>query len=234
MDKIKLMISSRVNGLEGERDVISKLFENHPMIELIGAVPYATASRSNSSANETVKMARECDLYILILGSEFGMELPNGKSATEVEYDAAFRQDPTKILVFLKDEEIKSEKQKAFIDRVCNYYSGYWRTTFKYTHILQELVSNSVMSWLKDRATLGMSVSHCEHFIRQALQMKPTQDTKVYYRVNEDYVEVEYSAMGSSHIIQYSRNELITNYWKCIYELQEGINRWVDDGNNLG
>lgn len=233
MDKIKVMISSKVEGLEAERDVIKKLFDNHPMIELIGAVPYASTSHATSSAVETVQMARECDLYILILGSEFGMELPNGKSATEVEFDAAFRQDPTKILVFLKEEEIKNEKQKAFIERVCNYYSGYWRATFKFSHVLEGLVNDSILSWLKDRATLGSKVSHCEHFIRQALQMKPTPETQVYYRVTKDDVEIEYKTMGSSHIIQYSRNMLIADFWKCVYELQAGIDRWLEDGNNI-
>lgn len=233
MDKIKVMISSKVVGLEAERDAIEKMFDNHPMIELIGATPFASTSHASSSAVKTVQMARECDLYILILGPEFGMKLDSGKSATEVEFDAAFHQDPTKILVFLKEEKIKDKRQKDFIDRVCNYYGGYWRTTFKYSHILEELVNNSVLSWLKDRATLGSRVSYCEHFIRQALQMKPTPETQVYYRVTENDVEVEYHAMKSSHIIQYSRDQLFSDFWKCIYELQSGIDRWIEDGNNI-
>lgn len=233
MDKIKVMISSKVVGLEAERDVIEKLFDNHPMIELIGATPYASTSHSSSSAVKTIQMAKECDIYILILGSEFGMELASGKSATEVEFDVAFHQDPTKILVFLKEEKIKDKRQQAFIERVCDYYSGYWRTTFKFSHTLERLVNDSVLSWLKDRATLGTKVSYCEHFIRQALQMKPTPETQVYYRVTEDDIEIEYHAMGSSHIIQYSRNQVFSDFWKCIYELQRGIDRWIEDGNNI-
>lgn len=231
IDKIKVMISSKVKGLEAERDAVESVFAGNPMIKLIGAEPYSSGSRSTSSALETIKMAKECDLYILIIGAEFGMELPNGKSATEVEFDAAFRSDPTKILVFLKEGEVPEEKQKKFIDRVCNYYSGYWRTTFRYSHVLADLVNSSVLSWIKDRASLGSNVSQSEHFIRMALEMKPTTDTRVYYRVTEDDVEVEYKNMGESHIIQYSRAELVNNFWKCIYEVQEGINRWIDEAN---
>lgn len=232
MEKIKIMVSSKVVGLEAERDAIAHVFKDNRMIELIGANPFADESRASSSAVETIKMARECDLYILIIGSQYGMELPNGKSATEVEFDAAFRQDPTKILVFLKKEDKYEEKQEQFKDRVCDYYSGYWRTEFKYSHILGDLVEESVMSWIRDRATLGTKVSYCEHFIRQALLLKPTPDTQVYYRVTIEDIEIEYHVLGSSYIVQYGRKQVLTDFWKCVNELQMGIDRWVTDGSD--
>ncbi len=69
---------------------------------MVGSTPYDTASVAESSGNTTVKLARECDLYILILGNKYGMETAENKSATEVEYDAAIKDDPTKVMVFLK------------------------------------------------------------------------------------------------------------------------------------
>src|SRR5688572_29681005 len=134
MDKITLMISSVGKGLEAERDAIQKAFQHNELVELQGVAPYNSNSFASSSSLETIKIAEDCDLYILVLTEIFGFELEDGKSATEVEFDAAFRKDPTKVLVFLKDfGDVKiDEKQKAFIDKVSNYYTGYWRSTFKY------------------------------------------------------------------------------------------------------
>lgn len=229
MDKIKVMISSKVNGMEAERDVILKLFENNPIFELMGAAPYTSESQAMSSALETSKIATECDLYILLLGKEFGMKTSDGRSATEIEYDAAYRQNPTKILVFKKDEKITDSKQKAFVDRVCNYYSGYWRTTFKYSHELGELVNSSVMSWLKDKASIGKDISYSEYFIQQAISLKPALCFQVYYKVSHNLVEIEYHGLGNSKVFQFDPRDIYSDFWKKIYEMKTGIDRWLND-----
>ena len=59
MEKIKIMVSSKVVGLEAERDAIAHVFKDNRMIELIGANPFADESRASSSAVETIKMARD-------------------------------------------------------------------------------------------------------------------------------------------------------------------------------
>ena len=123
MDKIKIMISSTVSDLKGERDAIKSVFNNIEFVELVGVDPVNTTSFAGSSRTLTTQMASNCDLYILILGKESGSMLPSGKSATEIEFDAAFRNDPTKILVFKKDfHEIGSinSLQQKFINKVCN------------------------------------------------------------------------------------------------------------------
>lgn len=230
MDKIKIMVSSRVEELAAERDAILGLYQNHPMIEIVGAAPYASSSASSSSALETQRLARECDLYILLLGKSFGFEYTDGRSATEIEYDAAYKDDPTKILVFLKEtEEEPDEKQAAFIKKVCDYYNGYWRTTFKYSHTLAKMVEESVLTWIRDRASLGKKVSYCEHFIRQAIQLKPTSDTQVYYRVTTEYVELEYKYMKFSNVQHFERKSVFSNFWGCLNEVQVRIEGWCSE-----
>lgn len=227
MDKIKVMVSSRVEGLEAERDAIGDLYRDHPMIQIIGATPYSNASVAASSAVETTRMAKECDLYILLLGSSFGYKLTDGRSATEIEYDAAMRDDPTKVLVFLKETDCEpDEDQKRFIKKVCDYYSGYWRTTFRYSHKLADLVEESVLSWLKDRAAFHKKTSYCEHFIRYAIELKPTIETQVYYRVDNDHVEIEYKAIDISHFVHFDRRQIAVDFWRCVNELRQGVDRW--------
>ncbi len=79
MEKIKVMLSSTVQDLEEERKAVKSVFANIEFIELIGVDPVNDSSYGTSSRIKTVEMARDCDLYLLILGKEFGLELPSGR-----------------------------------------------------------------------------------------------------------------------------------------------------------
>lgn len=221
MDKINVMISSTVKDLLGEREAIANVFERMEFLNLLGTTPYLDSSAPFSSAYKTIEMAKECDLYILILGEEFGFELKDGRSATEAEFDSAYHDDPTKILVFLKEGNSTSDhRQEKFIKRVCDYYSGYWRASFHYTHELQTMVMSSLLSWLKDRASLGDGFTYIDHFIRLAIKRKPTPEAAVYYSVKEDYVDIEYRFFGNVQSVQFSRQEIYKDFWGCLYSLE--------------
>ena len=51
MEKLKIMVSSVVRNLEGERDALLQLFRSgkYSFVELVGANPYDSASFSASS-----------------------------------------------------------------------------------------------------------------------------------------------------------------------------------------
>lgn len=230
MDKIKIMISSTVSDLEGERDAVKSAFDGVEFVELVGVDPVNNASLAGNPRTLTTGIARSCDLYILILGKEFGLPLQNEKSATEIEFDAAFKDDPTKILIFKKEFNSSitiDPRQQKFIDKVCDYYRGYWRTTFKFTHQLKELVLNSFTIWLKERASIGTGLDYLDHFIRIAKQMKPEPNAIVYYKLAKDLVELEYCFFDESHIIQFSRKQIYDDFWGCTNALQEQFEKWL-------
>lgn len=222
MNKIDIMLSSTIRDLTAERDALRKVFSDVPFVNLIGADPLNDAAFASNANSVTISMAKNCELYILILGDRFGYKLADGRSATEIEFDAAFEADPTKILVFKKkfSGEIKDRKQKAFIKRVSNYYSGYWITSFEYTHDLQNFVMKSFTKWLKDRAGLGVNLSHSDHFIRIAKQFKPDPSTDLFYKVDQDNIEIEYTHFGNLNVIHFKRSEVSNNFWSCVYKLQ--------------
>lgn len=224
MDKINVMISSTVNDLLGERKCLADLFSKIEFVNLIGAVPYADSSASASSAQNTVIMAKNCDLFILILGNEFGFERKNGKSATEIEFDAAYHDDPTKILVFFKkDGSTLDLRQADFVKKVSDYYSGYWRASFQYTYELQEIVQNSFMLWLKQRASLGSSLTYLDHFIRLAIQMKPEPNAVVYYSVKKNYIDLEYHFFEKVLSIQFNKEQIYKDFWGCLCSLENQL-----------
>lgn len=230
MEKIKIMISSTVSDLEGERDAVKSAFYDIKFVELIGVQPVNIASTAQNPKSLTVGLANSCDLYLLILGEHFGLELSNGKSATEIEFEAAFKSDPTKILVFKKDFDLSKKidlRQQNFIDRVCDYCHGYWISNFKYSHELKKLVEDSFMQWLKERASIGNDLDYLDHFIRVAKQMKPEPNAIVYYKLAKDFVELEYNFFGGSYTIQFSKQQIYKDFWGCISKLQEQFEIWT-------
>lgn len=221
MDKIDIMISSTVKDLIAERDALNKTFSQIPFINLVGANPLNIAAVSRNSNLATIEMAKNCDLYILILGTKFGYELNDGRSATEIEFDAAFKEDPTKVLVFKKSTlDIIEDLQKKFIEKVSDYYSGYWFTSFNYSHELQEFAMNSFSIWLKERASLGKNQTYIDHFIRLAKQFKPEPNSEILYKVTKEDVELEYTYFGKTYDIHFKRSQIYKNFWGSIYELQ--------------
>lgn len=231
MDKLKIMISSVVQNLEGERDALLKLFrsDKYSFVELIGANPYDSKSVAASSGNTTVNFARDCDLYILILGKDYGMETLEGKSATEVEYDAAIKTDPTKVLVFLKsaDNDIE-EKQQRFIDRVSDYNNGYFRTSFQYTHDLQEKVEESFWKWFISRAQVGKNQSFVDHFIRTVKEDILTPEIRMYYQTTEKNVEITVSYSGRQLTQQIASADLQTNFWLNVNRVRHKVNEFLE------
>ena len=232
MEKLKVMISSVVESLKGERDALLELFQNekYSFVELIGANPYTSASLAASSGNATVNFAKDCDLYILILGENYGMETFEGKSATEVEYDAALKSDPTKILVFLKktDEQI-DEKQQLFIKRVSDYYGGYFRAEFQYTHQLQREVDDSFWKWFIARAQVGKNQTFVDHFIRTIKEDISTPEIKLYYTTEERYAEITVCYMGRRKIIHVDVPELQLHFWETVNRVRRDVNRFMEE-----
>ncbi len=229
MNKISVMISSVNGGLEAERDAVKECFKNVPFVELIGSHPFLNTAHSSSSAYSTVEMARTCDVYFLILSEKYGFEIIGDKSATEAEYDSAIKDDPTKIMVFMKEcrpDEIEV-KQQTFIKKVSDYYSGYFRPSFKFSHQLQDMIMDSFVNWLIGRAQLGYRLNYLDHFVRLAKQIRPLDIINVYYRVTKDYVELEYEFPHSSQVVQYDVISISRDFWGCINDLQIRCNQWI-------
>lgn len=230
VEKIKVMISSTVSDLEAERDAAKKAFEEIPLVELMGADPLNDTALAGNPRFITSGMAKDCDLYILILGNRFGYDVGNGRSATEIEFDAALRDDPTKILVFKKDSSEEMDgNQKVFIDKVSSYYNGYWRTSFKHTHDLQTYIKNAFGKWIKERASIGSDLTYLDHFVRLARQITPEPNAEVYYKVTENDVELEYVFFKRSHEIHFTREQIYKNFWGCFNELYNQFERWLDN-----
>lgn len=221
IEPIKIMVSSVNTGLENERKAISDTFRNINYIKLIGSDPFIDKALTGSSSIETIRMAKECDLYILILSERYGYKIYGDKSATEVEYDIAVADDPTKIMVFLKDTGLQVEpEQKQFIERVSDYHSGYFRPSFKTPEELSGLVYESVFSWLVNKCHRNATLTCIDRFIQEIQGLQFSNEATILYRTTELSVELEIKSSNKSYIIKYEKLDIIKNFWGCIKDFQ--------------
>jgi Domain of unknown function (DUF4062) len=99
--------------------------------------------------------ARECDLFVLLLGPEYGWVIPHlGVSVVGYEFETALAADRSKILVFLRDasSEETDSRQAAFIQKVGDFRSGHFRATpYRGPEDLAERIKADVTEWLQSR-----------------------------------------------------------------------------------
>lgn len=152
MADFSVMISSTQVDLQQERNHVEQAIQ---ILHLKPLRSETVGSRSGPSRDVCRQMARECGLYILILGERYGwVDVLTGKSVTELEFDEAQRADPTKILVYKTAATNAEPDQQAFVSRVEDFDQGYFRRPpFETPEQLEAWVREDIASWLTERAT---------------------------------------------------------------------------------
>jgi hypothetical protein len=104
---------------------------------------------SQTTVEECERWSRECDLFILLAGKDYGYECPKGMSFTELEYDAAMKNNPKKIRAFVKKTQPAREcRQEEFINRVSSGVTGRRYKQFESDKELMKLVPKTIVRFL--------------------------------------------------------------------------------------
>jgi hypothetical protein len=146
--QLKVFISSRLEELRDERaaveEAVSELWthENLPFTiwrwESAKGIP--SGKHPDNVQSEGV---RDSDIYVLIMGSEYG-DFEYGKSPTHKEYDiACSKPEEDSILIYVKEVERREEKLEKWIGEIKN------RHAFK-PFINPDQLKDSVKTRLKD------------------------------------------------------------------------------------
>lgn len=127
---LKVMLSSVVRGLADVRESVA------PVLKILKyeVIRFETVVKTPVPPRTTcVEMVEASDIYLLILGEEYGDPMPGTHLApTEEEWTVARNQGkPT--VVFKKADMNPGPQQAAFIKKVEDYETGVWRHTFKDT-----------------------------------------------------------------------------------------------------
>lgn len=124
---LKVMLSSVRRGLADVRDAVA------PVIKILryDVIRFETVVKTPVPARTAcVAMVEDSDIYLLILGEEYGDPMPGtGLAPTEEEWTVA-RNLGKPTVVFKKSGMNPTPEQAAFIKKVEDYETGVWRHSF--------------------------------------------------------------------------------------------------------
>lgn len=122
---IHVFVSSKIEGLRNERLAVEQEIRSLGMNPVMAEQPSMPA-QTIPSKDACEQAARECDIYILLLGDTYGYEFEPNLSVTQFEYRTA--RDLNKIILAFHLEGEKEPKQQAFIAEVGDFKHGlFWK-----------------------------------------------------------------------------------------------------------
>lgn len=135
----KVFISSTMRDLGAERQAaktaVEALRQKPVMAEDFGAKPY-------SSQMACLEGVRQSDVFIAVLGFQYGFVSKAGVSVSEEEFNEARRRG-LPILVFVMEGDLEPQ-QKEFFGRIGKYEEGYFVDFFETAHALQTKVTRAL------------------------------------------------------------------------------------------
>ncbi|QYY37127.1 ATP-binding protein [Ruficoccus sp. ZRK36] len=186
--KLRIFISSVQKELTEERMQLKVLLGSDPFL-LRHTVPmlfekYPAALRPDDQAY--LKLLAKCQIYVLIIGKEYGTVAKGGLSATHLEYDfAQQRQMPTLVCVKGDRSFHREKKEDDFFDKVCHDAHTYSR--FNNINELQDVVRERLIEHINenyeltpsrdDKAIAEATLSVASLFDRQRV-LRPLKDLK--------------------------------------------------------
>ena len=143
--KYKIFVSSVRKEFEHERKFIKQEIENDYILNrFFDVFLFEELSASGSSPVELYsEEAMNSDIYIGLIGSDYGSILESGISPTELEYDL-YNKTHNDALIYIKDTQFRDEKTKEFIKKIGNH--SYKR--FKNRYELIDLIKKSLADFI--------------------------------------------------------------------------------------
>lgn len=152
---MKVFISSVVRGFEqfraAAKDAVETLDMKPVMSEHFGA-------RTYSSEHACLTEVDQCDVYILILGANYGYEPQPGLSVTQQEFhQAVSKRKP--ILVFIQQTDFDA-KQVVFVNEVSDYKQGFFRASFSDPQELLKAIVQGLSRMEKSKSAISEKAFH--------------------------------------------------------------------------
>src|ERR1022692_1233823 len=159
MERLKVFLSSTQKDLQPERDSAEALIVAELAHQCLRA---ETLDAPGDSPEEACRgLARSCDIYLGILGLNYGYKVPRlGISATEMEYKEARKADPGKVFIYVQEGDVLDADQKRFegdvldadqkrfLEEVQSFSDGYFRHgKFASCGELKEQIRRDVINW---------------------------------------------------------------------------------------
>jgi len=145
---LRVMISSTSDDLSEEREAADIAIRELQLIrfraETFGSVPHPPKV-------VCALLAEQCDIFVLIIGERYGYVMSDGISVVEFEYSVARKENPEKILVYVKQGVDREPLLEEFRRRVEDFESGHFRSFFIAADDLRLKIQGDIVRWLAYR-----------------------------------------------------------------------------------
>jgi predicted HTH transcriptional regulator len=180
MKKYKIFVSGVQKELKEERYSVKTLIEDNYLLKeyfdvfLFEDLP----AKSKSSEEIFVKQVIQSDIYIGLLGNQYGIIGKDNKSATEKEYRQA-KKSGKPILIFIKgNEDSKRDKKlQEFISEIKHSEHGHCYERFTSPVDLKTVLFNSLVDFLKDEGVISNNVF--DESVRKDVSLSDIDEDKV-------------------------------------------------------
>lgn len=159
--KYKLFISGVQKELKVERRAVKDFIVKEPLLsEYFDVFLFEDISAKSKPAKSVfLREVANSDIYIGLLGYEYGSIRKNKLSSTEEEYREARKQDKT-IYVYIKGANGKNDKKRdagvqRLIKEIGDADEGFVRKRFNSIDELKNLVYVSLLDFLKEEGIVG-------------------------------------------------------------------------------
>jgi hypothetical protein len=139
--------------METTRMLVGKLLERDLGYDVV--LSESEGSKSRTPLAQCKRRARECDIYIGILGYRYGWVIPRARiSVTEMEFNEARKNNPYKILAYVSAGP-KEPKQEEFVRCIEDFAEGYFRREpFRSDSELTTGIREDLADFMKERLDL--------------------------------------------------------------------------------
>ena len=170
-----VFISSVIDGFEEYRKAAKSA------VELLDFKPIMSenfGARSYSSENTCIHEVEQSDIYILVMGSNYGYETSENVSVTHAEFQTACAANRP-ILVFIQASGME-EKQQHFKKEVEDYQDGFFRASFESPAELKD----EIIKALRQLETMSQAVpenvfnDRIEHILSEINDDQYTNDSE--------------------------------------------------------
>ena len=156
--KYKIFVSGVQRELKEERFAVKEIItENILLQEYFKVFLFEDSpAKSKSAKISYISEVRKCDIYLGILGNEYGAVSKNNISATEQEFREA--QDTDKeVLIYIKGKDgTKRDKGlKKLISEIKDEEAGYKYKRFNTTPELKNNIYESLIDFLREKGIVG-------------------------------------------------------------------------------
>ena len=173
--KYKIFISSVRREFEYERRFIKQEIENDYILNRFFEVfLYEELSALGASPKEVyTEEAINSDIYIGLIGSDYGSILESGISPTELEYDF-YNKTHNDALIYIKDVEFREDKTEAFIKKVSNHSYTKFNNRYDLMNAIKESLGDFIAKNLRNYRAFDSEIllnSSCDDVDLDSLDM---------------------------------------------------------------